>query len=132
MSFLLDSDICSAYMKGNGVVHTRFIQYGGGLRISVATLGELTTWTLRAQAPPRRVQGLKDLLRDVEVLDATPKIARKFGEIEATLLDGGFSVSEFDLLIASPALVHGLTLVTHNVQDFRHIPGLQIWDWLDP
>jgi predicted nucleic acid-binding protein len=34
------------------------------------------------------------------------------------------------LLIASPALVHDLTLVTHNVQDFAHLPDLRIADWL--
>jgi tRNA(fMet)-specific endonuclease VapC len=37
-----------------------------------------------------------------------------------------------DLLIGSTALIHGLTLVTHNVQDFVNIPGLHIVDWLAP
>ena len=87
MSFLLDTDICSAYMKGDGRIQTRFIQYGGGLNISVATLAELYTWTLRAKARPNRAQGLAYLLSDVTVLDATSAVARKFGEIEAALLD---------------------------------------------
>lgn len=34
-----------------------------------------------------------------------------------------------DALIAATALVHGLTLVTRNVKDFRRIDGL---DLLDP
>jgi hypothetical protein len=33
LSFLLDTDICSAYLKGNPVVFNRFIQYGGGLHV---------------------------------------------------------------------------------------------------
>ncbi len=132
MSFLLDTDICSAFMKGNSQVHTRFIQYGGRLHISVATLGELYTWTLRANASPRRAQGLLDLLRDVTVLDATPAVARKFGETEAVLLDQGLAVTEFDLLIAATALSHNLALITHNVQDFQHVPGLTVVDWLSP
>jgi tRNA(fMet)-specific endonuclease VapC len=37
-----------------------------------------------------------------------------------------------DLLIASTALAHGLTLVTHNTQDFTNIPGLNLEDWLAP
>lgn len=132
MSFLLDTDICSAYMKGNGLVQNRFIQYGGRLHISVATLGELHTWTLRAKASPRRIQGLRDLLRDVVVLDATPAVALEFGKTEAMLLDRGLAVSEFDLLIAATALAHGLTLVTHNIRDFQPVPGLTLVDWLDP
>jgi predicted nucleic acid-binding protein len=35
-----------------------------------------------------------------------------------------------DLMIASVALVHDLTLVTHNTKDFRHIPGLRLEDWI--
>ena len=37
-----------------------------------------------------------------------------------------------DLFIASTALVHGLTLVTHNTKDFAHVPGLTLEDWLVP
>jgi predicted nucleic acid-binding protein len=132
VSFLLDTDICSAYLKGNNAVFGRFIQYGGRLHISVATLGELWTWALRANAPARRLQGLTALLTDVVVLDATAAVARKFGEVEAQMLDEGLSVTEFDLLIAATALTHDLTLVTHNVQDFVHVPALAIEDWLAP
>jgi tRNA(fMet)-specific endonuclease VapC len=132
VSFLLDTDICSAYMKGDGRIQSRFIQYGGGLHISVATLAELYTWTLRAKAAPRRAQGLTDLLSDVSVLDATTAVARKFGEIEAALLDRGRPMSEFDLLIAATAVVNGLNMVTHNVADFSQVPGLTVIDWLSP
>lgn len=68
MSFLLDTDICSAQMKGNARVHGRFIQYGGRLSISTVTLGELNAWALRAQASPKRMQSLLDLLQEVQVL----------------------------------------------------------------
>jgi tRNA(fMet)-specific endonuclease VapC len=37
-----------------------------------------------------------------------------------------------DLMIASVALVHNLTLVTHNTADFQNIPGLRLDDWLKP
>lgn len=35
-------------------------------------------------------------------------------------------------MIASVALLHNLTLVTHNTADFRNIPGLRLEDWLAP
>jgi predicted nucleic acid-binding protein len=75
---------------------------------------------------------LLDLLNDVRVLEVTEDIARKFGELRAALFDAGLSVPEMDLMIAATALVHNLTVVTHNVQDFANVPGLSIDDWLVP
>ena len=37
-----------------------------------------------------------------------------------------------DLIIAATAVVHGLTLVTHNVGHFSHLPTLALQDWLAP
>ena len=48
------------------------------------------------------------------------------------LLQQGLSVPTTDLMIASTALVHDLTLVTHNRADYRNIPGLRLADWLTP
>jgi tRNA(fMet)-specific endonuclease VapC len=132
VSFLLDTDICSAYLKGNHQVGSRFIQYGGRLHVSAVTAGELFAWVLRAKASPARLTGLRNLLRDVVCLDMNQSVARKFGEVRAFQLDQGVRAPDMDLVIASTALVQGLTLVTHNVPDFAHIPGLHILDWLAP
>jgi len=78
------------------------------------------------------LQGIEDLLKDATLLEAGDDIARRFGEVRAALLDAGRPTPELDLWIASTALVHGLRVVTHNVQDFAHIPGLTVEDWLIP
>ena len=131
MSFLLDTDICSALLKTNSLAH-RFLQHLGWLHMSAVTLAELYAWVLPANAPKRRIDGLIDLLRDVVVLDVTPQVARRFGEIQAALLDTGRPAPEMDLLIAATALVHNFTLVTHNTQDYSNVPGLVLDDWLAP
>lgn len=131
MSFLLDTDICSAHLKAGALTH-RMVQYSGRLSISAITLAELYTWALRAKAPPHRPQGVLDLLNDVVVLDVTLDVARRFGEVQASLLDRGQRAPHMDLLIAATALVHGLTVVTHNQQHFAKIPGLSLDDWLVP
>ena len=132
MSFLLDTDICSAQMKADARVHSRFIQYGGRLHVSAVTLGKLFAWVGRAKASPRRVQTLSGLLKGVLVLPVDETVARKFGEIRAWQLDNGLGSPDLDLLNAAVALAHGLTLVTHNTADYLNVPGLPLADWLVP
>jgi len=132
VSFLLDTDICSAQMKANARVHGRFIQHGGRLHVSAMTLGELLAWTGRAQAPPRRLQALRELLKEVVVLPFDETAASKFGDVRAWQLDHGLASPDLDLQNAAIAQAHGLTLVTHNTQDYAHIPNLNMVDWLEP
>jgi len=133
MSFLLDTDICSAHLRStSSQVANRFLQFTGRLHISVLTLGELLSWTLRKKSPPKYHQGLLTLLSDVALLEVTPEVAWKFGEVRAELLDQGKPVAAMDLMIGATALIHGFTVVTHNTQHFSKIPGLTIEDWLVP
>ena len=130
MNFLLDTNICSAYLKGDARVFNRFVQHSGGLAASVIVAAELYSWVYRAKTNPNRLQGLSHLLSELHLLPVDHDVAQKFGEIRAALLDQGRPTPEIDLLIACTAIVHDLTLVTHNVQDFAHLPGLRFEDWL--
>ena len=49
--------------------------------------------------------------------------------MQAGLLDIGSPAPGMDLMIAATALLHDLTLVTHNTQDYAVIPGLRMVDW---
>jgi len=132
MSFPLDTDICSAYLKGDRAIFNRFIQHSGGLRISTITLAELYAWVLRAKAGAKKLGVLNSLLLDVVVLDITPDVARQYGDLQAQLLDRGTPAPSMDLLNAAVALVHDLTVVTHNTADYLNVPGLRLADWLTP
>ena len=133
MSFLLDTDICSAHLRQTaGVVTSKLLQHSGRLHVSVITAGELYTWAMRAKASPKRLIALGDFFADVTLLEITPEVARRFGQVRAGLLDAGSPCPDLDLLIAATALVHNLTLVTHNLQHFLKVPGLQVDDWLAP
>jgi predicted nucleic acid-binding protein len=52
------------------------------------------------------------------ILDIDSRIAKSWGIVMARGQRAGTSVSAWDALLAATAEVHGLTLVTHNVQDF--------------
>jgi tRNA(fMet)-specific endonuclease VapC len=130
MSYLLDTDICSAYLKNDPRVVAKVMMHFGGLHISVATVGELMTWALRANAPHDRLAGVRDLLIASNIHDIDFPIAERFGEIRAELLDHGHVVGELDLLNAAVALIHNLTMTTHNTQDYAAVPGLSLVDRL--
>jgi tRNA(fMet)-specific endonuclease VapC len=132
MAYLIDTDICSAHLRNTIAVTNRFALHLGQLNISVLTLGELLSWTLRSKSPPRYHQSLVKLLADVTVLNIDETVARKFGEVRADLLDRGQPLASIDLMIGATALVRGLTVVTHNVQHFTRITGLAVEDWMIP
>src|SRR5262245_25007382 len=98
MSFLLDTDICSAYLKNDPNVVLKVMLHFGGLHISTITVGELMTWALRAKAPATRLTGVQGLINASIVHDVDISIAEKFGEIRAALLDQGKTIGELDLL----------------------------------
>lgn len=132
MSFLLDTDTCSAYLKGDRTVAGRVTLHFGALAVSVITVGELLTWALRIKAPPARLQGVHRFFQTVTILDVNLAVAEEFARLRAALLDRGISTGEMDLMNAATSLVHNLTIVTHNLSDYAHIPGLTVSDWMTP
>lgn len=133
MSFLLDTNICSAFLKNpRGLTH-RFVQHSGRLHISSIILGELFTWAYRRPDPAPALQAIADdLLPHLTELVFDRPCADQFGRVHASLLRQGHPVNASDMQIAATALAHNLTLVTHNTRDFQHIPGLRLDDWLLP
>jgi tRNA(fMet)-specific endonuclease VapC len=132
MSFLLDSDICSAYLRRPGPLFARFMQHGGQLWISTITLSDMYTWAYKQADPNPILEKVQDFLRDVRGLPFDEACAMELGKLRGSLLRQGITVSPVDLMIGTIALVHNLTLVTHNTVDFQNIPGLRLEDWLTP
>jgi tRNA(fMet)-specific endonuclease VapC len=55
--------------------------------------------------------------------------ADRYATIRSTLERQGMRIGAYDLQIAAIAVVQGLTLVTHNTQEFSRVPDLLIEDW---
>ena len=132
MSHLLDSNICAAHFRRPAGLAHRFIQYGGGLFIPTIVLGEFYAGAYHVDNPEPLLRKIADLRSDVQILDFDHDCAKQFGKVRGGLLRQGISVPTADLMIAAVALVHDLTVVTHNTADFRNIPGLRLEDWLTP
>ncbi len=132
MNFLLDTDTCSAHMRRPARLAHRFIQHTGGLAIPTIVLAELYAGAYKHPNPSKLLPLIADLLNEVHLIDFDAACAERFGMVRGSLLQQGITVSRVDLLIASVALLHDLTLITHNTADYQNIPGLRLDDWLIP
>lgn len=132
MTHLLDTNICSAHIRRPGGLVHRFFQYAGGLAVPTIVVAELYADAHKHPSPPRLLTAIGDLLQEVTILDFDLRCAERFGQVHGGLLRQGIHIPVVDLMIASVALVHDLTLVTHNTADFQNIPDLRLDDWLVP
>ena len=62
-------------------------------------------------------------------LPFTDRSAEEYAKLRAYLTGLGKLIGPNDLLIAAIALANGLTLVTHNTNEFSRVPGLALEDW---
>lgn len=133
MSFLLDTNILSAHLRRpSGLAH-RFFQYSGRLYTVSIALAELYVWAYRRSDPTDALAAIdKMLFHEVSVINYDHDCAKEFGRIRVDLRRQGIEVPSLDLMIATAALIYDLTLVTHNTEDFKNIPGLRLDDWLRP
>ena len=76
--------------------------------------------------PQRHEIIFDNFLTGVTLLDITEEVCRKFGEIRNHLRLRGDLIGDFDLLIASCALVNNLVLFSNNLKHFKRIDDLRI------
>ena len=115
--------------RPGGLAH-RFIQYSGRIWISSTVLAELFAGAYKLDRPEKTLAAIQELREDVRMLPFDEPCAETFGKNRGALRRRGIEVGPMDLMIASVALVHDLTLVTHNTSDFQVIPGLRLDDWI--
>ena len=110
MSYLLDTNICSAHIRRPAGLAHRFIQYSGRLAIPTRVLGELYAGAYMLPSPTKILVGIADLLDDIAVLPFDSACAEEFGKLRGILKQRGLAVNPIDLQIAAVALAHNLTV----------------------
>ena len=131
LRYMLDTDICSYVMKRSHDALLRRLQKVpvSDVCVSVVTKSELL---YGVEVSPRRQQdeaALNAFLNYVEVLDFPDNASSHYAQIRAQLKKSGKMIGANDLFIAAHARSLGLTLVTHNTQEFRRVNRLAIEDW---
>jgi len=127
MKYLLDTDWIIHWLNGKQVVVEKvkdLKEYG--LAISIISVGEIYEGIYGSKTPRKHEEDFKGFLTGVIVLEITEEICKKFGELRNNLRKKGELIGDFDLLIASSALMNGLTLLTDNVKHYERVNGLKI------
>lgn len=130
MSFLLDTNVISEPMKPRpnpGVLGWLAEVDEDSVFVSVVTITELRYGIERLAAGARRKRLDAWLQRDLplrfqgRILVIDAEVADACGRLIARSESMGRAIEARDAFIAATAEVQGLTLVTRNASDFRHI-----------
>jgi tRNA(fMet)-specific endonuclease VapC len=124
---LLDTDVCIAILRRDERVRPHLDRHRSSqVRMSAITLAELRFGVAKSKGAKRASSNLRALLSSVGVVPFDEPATERYGAVRAQLERRG----PLDTLIASHALALGWTLATHNVREFRRVPGLKVEDWL--
>lgn len=74
-----------------------------------------------------RKEAWRVLCRRFPMIGWNREISWRYGEIYRHLQARGQMIGANDLWIAATALVHDMPVVTNNVDEFRRVPGLQVF-----
>jgi len=131
VKLLLDTNVCIAIINRDERVRPHLEQHApSALRLSAITLAELRFGVAKSTQPKRAVANLNVLFSKVGVVPFDDAATARYGELRALLERRGAPIGPLDTLIAAHALSLRWALATHNVREFRRVPGLEVADWL--
>ena len=130
MPYLIDTDIYVYLSTGNRQILENIKAVGEeNIFISSITVAELYYGAFFSAKHQDNLKKLQIHLDELQVLNFTKNTAKVFGRLKCDLRKTGKPIADMDLAIASIALYHQYTLVTHNTRHFSHVPELVLEDW---
>ena len=136
MTYVLDTNIISYLLRGEGNVRSHFrqeIEQADGLyAIPFVVVYEIKRWLLDNPTKILRVfdKEFDSLFEPVRnEAEIVADIWAKVADIYITLKQKGQLIGDADILIAAYCLINNYTLVTNNTNDFNRINGLMLVNW---
>jgi len=127
--YLLDTDICIFILQQKFFIKEKVTSVGiVNCFVSAITIAELTFRAYQSndyeshKADFQQIMSLATVLPILDSLDI-------YGKEKARLRKEGNLTPEFDLLIATTALHHDMTLVTNSTKHMSRIEGIQLENW---
>lgn len=131
MKYLLDTDTIIYFLNKNSSVKTRIENEGlKNISISIITLFELYFGAYNSYRIKENIHTINKLRNVIHIFQINDSILKSFGKTKTFLRKAGELIGDFDLVIATTALAHDLTLITNNISHFQRIPSLKNENWL--
>lgn len=128
--YLLDTDILIYSLKSHKIVQQNLRRHlHDPIRISAVTLMELYYGAYKSQKVANNLAKIKTIENTLEIIPVSRELVEIFGVLKSDLEKVGTPLDDFDLILASTAMSHNLTIVTNNVKHFGRIDGLKMENW---
>jgi len=130
MKYLLDSNICIHYFRGqfNLAVKIQEIDLQN-CAISEITLAELAYGAENSTDPKKNLKIIDKFAEQVKILPIFNAIII-YAKEKARLRRKGTMISDFDILIGSTSIANGLIMVTENTKDLKRISKIKLENWV--
>jgi len=132
MRYMLDTNVVSYLLRGTHPALEQRLRHEqvDTVCISAITRAELRYGVARLQpAATRLAREVERFLQGIITLPWGEAAADAYGPVRTVLERAGTPIGAFDTQIGAHALIADLTLITHNIGEFRRIPGLRVEDW---
>lgn len=128
--FILDTDICIYWLKGNENIERNIIIKGiENVFISVITECELFYGAIKSTKKENNLSVIEKMKKKILTLHTTDRVSYIYATAKSELEVIGQPLDDADLLIASIAIANDAILVTNNTEHFKRIQGLTIENW---
>jgi tRNA(fMet)-specific endonuclease VapC len=128
MKYLIDTDWIIHHLRGVASIKQIILDYGyQNLTMSIISLAELYEGIYHSNDPLGTQNNLDSFLSSgIKIINIDIEICRIFGRERSMLRKKHLLIDDFDLLIASTAIAHDLTLLSNNRKHYERIESLKI------
>ncbi|MDP3008879.1 MAG: type II toxin-antitoxin system VapC family toxin [Methylococcales bacterium] len=131
MKYLLDTNTCIAFLKGNQTVVEKIRLVGiENLLLCSVVKAELWFGACKSERVTANQAVLKEFFMQFSSISFDDNAIEHYGDIRALLSKIGKPIGANDFLIAAIARANQLILVTNNTREFVRVPDLPLEDWL--
>ena len=132
MKLMLDTNICIYLIKRQPPsIIERFLAHPvGDIGISSITAAELAYGVSKSRHASKNRHALEQFFVPLQVAGFDQAAAWSYGRLREQLEAKGTPIGSMDMLIAAHALSLGARLVSNNLREFRHVPGLRLENWV--
>ncbi len=129
MNYLLDTNICVYFMRGQRKVAAKFAEIGlEHFFISEMTLGELLYGAQCSDRPSENLKAVYVFCEYVTILPMTD-VWSEFAIQKAFLRKKGILIEDADVIIGATAVANDMIMVTENVKHLGRLNGITVENW---